>query len=71
MPRVRNGGINALVEVAALARDERDLEIKGPSMAAMLCWKKGGIEKIVEIAQANSLSQALSVLACFNRPVSL
>jgi hypothetical protein len=60
LPRVRDGGRNALTEIADLARDERELFIKGPAMAAMLCWKKDGIEKIVEIAQANPTSKNLS-----------
>jgi hypothetical protein len=60
LARVRDGGRNALAEIAALAKDEREVLIKGPAMAAMLCWKEGGIEKIVEIAQANPTSKTLS-----------
>jgi hypothetical protein len=60
LTRVRDGGRNALAEVAALARDEREVLIKGPAMAAMLCWREAGIEKIVEIAQANPSSKTLS-----------
>jgi hypothetical protein len=60
LPRVRDGGTNALNEIAALARDEREVMIKGPAMAALLCWKEIGIEKIVEIAQASPTSKNLS-----------
>ncbi len=60
LSRVCDGGRSALAEIAALARDEREVMIKGPAMAAMLCWKEVGIEKIVEIAQANPTSKTLS-----------
>jgi hypothetical protein len=58
LQRVHDGGRNALTEVSALAR--RELTIKGPAMAAMLCWKEAGIEEIVEIAKANPTSKTLS-----------
>ena len=60
LSQVRDGGLNALTEVAALARDERELELKGPAMAALLCWKVVGIQKIVEISLANPTSKTLS-----------
>lgn len=60
MARVRDGGNKALGEVASLARDEREVFIKGPAMAAMLCWRQAGIQAVVEISRANPTSKTLS-----------
>lgn len=58
--RVRDGGKPALNEVATVARDEGDLELKGPAMGALVCWKQAGIEAIVEVAKSNPTSKNLS-----------
>lgn len=60
MSRVRDGGAGALKELSDLARDERELEIKGPAMAAMLCWKEAGCEAIVRTAISNPTSKNVS-----------
>jgi hypothetical protein len=40
MSRIRDGGSIALRELSDFARDERELLLKGPAMAAMFCWKE-------------------------------
>jgi hypothetical protein len=58
--RIHDGGKSALSEVVAIARDERDLELKGPAMGALICWKQAGIEAIVDVARSNPTSKNLS-----------
>jgi hypothetical protein len=60
MSRVRDGGSTALKELADLARDEGELFLKGPAMAAMLCWNERGCEAIVMTALANPTSKNVS-----------
>jgi hypothetical protein len=60
LSKVHDRGRNALAEVALFARDEHELDMKGPAIAAMLCWKEAGIESIVEISRTRPTSKNLS-----------
>jgi hypothetical protein len=60
MSRVLDGGEGALRELSCFAGNERELLMKGPAMAAMLCWKERGCETIVTAALANPTSKNLS-----------
>lgn len=58
--RVKDGGLLALEEISTFARDETELLMKGPAMAALLCWKESGCEAIVKIGVAVPTSKNLS-----------
>jgi hypothetical protein len=60
MSRVGDGGSDALKELSEFARDEGELLLKGPAMAAMLCWNEKGCEAIAATAIANPSSKNVS-----------
>jgi hypothetical protein len=60
LQKIHDGGNRTLSELATFARDEGDVWIKGPAMAALLCWKEAGIEAIVEASKTRPTSKNLS-----------
>jgi hypothetical protein len=64
---VNDQGASALRSVAEFARQNSDLELKSPAVAALVCWEDGGLREIKNIAMADTtsknISAALKVLA--------
>ena len=64
---VADRGASALRAVADFARENRDLELKWPAMAALVCWGDTGLREIKNIAvndaTSKNVSAALRVLA--------
>lgn len=56
---VEDRGNSALELVAALT-EERDLEIKGPAIAALAAWGKDGLQRIVQICLEQDSSKTTS-----------
>jgi hypothetical protein len=67
MSRVHDGGSTALRELSEFARDEREVLMKGPAVAAMLCWKEKGCEMMVTnaltVPTSKNISAAYKVLS--------
>lgn len=60
MDRVNDRGGRSLNELSSFVRDERELLLKAPAMAAMLVWGEIGCEAIVQTALANPTSKNVS-----------
>jgi len=57
---IEDGGQQALTVVAECAAAERELDIKGPCVAALACWGEAGFEKMVANALRNRTSKDIS-----------
>ena len=58
--KVADGGTAAMEALALLARDERELLIKGPTIGALICWGEAGLSAISALALANPSSKNIS-----------
>ena len=73
---IRDGGTQALSDLAECAASERDLLIKAPCVAALACWGDAGFQKIIANVVHNRTSKdtgaALKTLALIaaNKPIS-
>lgn len=57
---IRNRGRDDLDQVAAHAAEHRELEIKGPCIAALACWGDDGFKRAVDNALKDSTSKNIS-----------
>jgi len=60
LSRVRDGGSAALAELSKFAITEKDIEMKGPVVSAMLCWGVQGCEAILRVAQRGDSTGSVS-----------
>lgn len=57
---IRNRGRDDLDQVAAYAAEYRELEIKGPCIAALACWGDEGFKRAIENALQDTTSKNIS-----------
>lgn len=57
---LKDRGATALNAVAKCAAENRELEIKGPCIAALVCWGEAGLESILDIALSDRTSKNIS-----------